>query len=161
MWWWSWVSLWADETQTNCLDSSEKPGITLIKKKIKFSSYKRKFRMEQLRSHIWLTASSYTRKFLRISSYLTLQLLHSEFPYIWGKFDFLFYQCRLEWRDKGRLLWLLSNQKPLFWNLYFLIIVYVLWLLKLFQNLNVKWANFYALLTCFLAMLFSQSAWIN
>ncbi len=21
-------------------------------------------------------------------------LLHSEFPYIWGKFDFLFYQCR-------------------------------------------------------------------
>jgi hypothetical protein len=26
-------------------------------------------------------------------SYMTLQLLHSEFPYIWGKFDFLFYQC--------------------------------------------------------------------
>ncbi len=26
------------------------------------------------------------------SSYMTLQLLHSEFPYI-GKFDFLFYQC--------------------------------------------------------------------
>ncbi len=23
----------------------------------------------------------------------TLQLLHSEFPYIWGNFDFLFYQC--------------------------------------------------------------------
>jgi hypothetical protein len=23
---------------------------------------------------------------------MTLQLLHSEFPYIWGKFDFLFYQ---------------------------------------------------------------------
>jgi hypothetical protein len=22
-----------------------------------------------------------------------LQLLHSEFPYLWGKFDFLFYQC--------------------------------------------------------------------
>jgi hypothetical protein len=27
------------------------------------------------------------------SSYMTLQLLHSEFPYIRGKFDFLFYQC--------------------------------------------------------------------
>ncbi len=27
------------------------------------------------------------------SSYMTLQLLHSEFPYIWGKFYFLFYQC--------------------------------------------------------------------
>ncbi len=26
---------------------------------------------------------------------MTLQLLHSEFPYIWGKFDFLFYQCTL------------------------------------------------------------------
>jgi hypothetical protein len=24
---------------------------------------------------------------------MTLQMLHSEFPYIWGKFDFLFYQC--------------------------------------------------------------------
>jgi hypothetical protein len=29
------------------------------------------------------------------SSYMTLQLLHSEFPYIRGKFDFLFYQCSL------------------------------------------------------------------
>ncbi len=27
-------------------------------------------------------------------SYMTLQLLHSEFPYIWGKFNFLFCQCR-------------------------------------------------------------------
>jgi hypothetical protein len=26
---------------------------------------------------------------------MTLQLLHSEFPYILGKFDFLFYQCRI------------------------------------------------------------------
>jgi hypothetical protein len=24
---------------------------------------------------------------------MTLELLHSEFPYIRGKFDFLFYQC--------------------------------------------------------------------
>jgi hypothetical protein len=24
---------------------------------------------------------------------MTLQLLHSEFPYIWGNLDFLFYQC--------------------------------------------------------------------
>ncbi len=24
---------------------------------------------------------------------MTLQLLHSEFPYIWGKFDFIFFQC--------------------------------------------------------------------
>jgi hypothetical protein len=26
---------------------------------------------------------------------MTLQLLHSEFPYWWGKFDFLFYQCNV------------------------------------------------------------------
>ncbi len=60
--------------------------------------------MEQLQSHLWLTASS-SCIWLNIfafphivyvlgspSSYMTLQLLHSEFPYIWGKFDFLFYQ---------------------------------------------------------------------
>ncbi len=43
---------------------------TLIKKNIKFSSYIRKFRVEQLQSHIWLTASSYMEKYLRISSYI-------------------------------------------------------------------------------------------
>ncbi len=54
--------------------------------------------MEQLQSHIWLTVSSYMGKYLRNSSYIrkpflvrymTLQLLHSEFPYLWGKYDFL------------------------------------------------------------------------
>ncbi len=41
----------------------------LIKKKIKFSLYIRKFRVKQLQSHIWLTASSYMGKYLLISSY--------------------------------------------------------------------------------------------
>ncbi len=91
----------------NCLPVTRESGISavhaaLIKKKIKFSSYIREFRMEQLLSHIWLMAFSYMGKYLRISSYsilgspssyMTLQLLHSEMPYIWGKFDFLFYQC--------------------------------------------------------------------
>jgi hypothetical protein len=27
---------------------------------------------------------------------MTLQLLHSEFAYLWGKFDFHFYQCILQ-----------------------------------------------------------------
>ncbi len=44
----------------------------LIKKKIKFSSYIRKFRVEQLLSHIWLTASSYIGKHLRISHSLPM-----------------------------------------------------------------------------------------
>ncbi len=53
--------------------------------------------MEQLQSHIWLTASSNIYAFPHIlgspSSYMTLQLLHSEFPYIWGKLNFVFHQC--------------------------------------------------------------------
>ncbi len=60
---------------------------TLIKKKIEFSLNIRKFWVEQLQSHIWLTASPYMGKYLRISSYIigspssymTLQLLHSNF----------------------------------------------------------------------------------
>ncbi len=83
-----------------CRDALE---VHTDKKKIKFSSYIRKFWMEQLQSHIWLTASSYTVwgnicAFPHISespsSYMTLQLLHSEFSYIWGKLYFLFYQCK-------------------------------------------------------------------
>jgi hypothetical protein len=47
-------------------------GSALIKKQIKFSSYMRKFTMEQLQlqRHIWLTASPYMVKYLRISSYI-------------------------------------------------------------------------------------------
>ncbi len=55
---------------------------TLIKKKIKFSSYIRIFRVEQLQRHIytvWLTASSYMGKYLRISSYIRKPFL----PNIW------------------------------------------------------------------------------
>ncbi len=29
------------------------------------------------------------------STYMTLQLLHSEFPYIWGKFYLIFFQCTI------------------------------------------------------------------
>ncbi len=53
-------------------------AVTLIKKKSKFSSLKGKFReirMEQLQSHIWLTASSYMGKYLRISLYIRKPLL--------------------------------------------------------------------------------------
>ncbi len=82
------------------------PGLackgSLIKKKIKFSSYIRKFRMEQFQSNIWLTAYSYSiwgnicafpHILGGLSSYMTVQLLHSEFPYIWGNLIFFFYQC--------------------------------------------------------------------
>ncbi len=74
----------------------------LIKKKIKFSWYLRKFSWSsckvineeglpntvyeenaQIFNHIWGGRQSY----------MTLQLLRSEFPYLWGTIDFLFYQC--------------------------------------------------------------------
>ncbi len=73
----------------------------------------RKFRMEQLQSHIWLTASSYMGKYLRISSYIRKPFLiydfataPLEFEYKWGKFYFIFYQCsgisyEIEWGKEG------------------------------------------------------------
>ncbi len=85
----------------NCLIMYRRSDPTLIKKKIKFSPFIRKFKLEQLQSHIWLTASSYIGKYLRISSYIRKPFLiyyfataPTEFLYIWGKFDFLFYQCK-------------------------------------------------------------------
>jgi hypothetical protein len=51
----------------------------LIKNKIKFSSKIRIFRMEQLQSHILLTASSYMGKYLRISSYIRKPCLVHDF----------------------------------------------------------------------------------
>ncbi len=68
---------------------------TQVIKKIEFSPYVRKFRRE------WLQSLNKT-KYLRISSYIiaslasymTLQPIPSEFPYVWRKLSFLFYQCR-------------------------------------------------------------------
>ncbi len=63
---------------------------TLIKK-FKFSSYIRKFRVSK--PHIWLNFCEFAHILGSPSSYIILKLLHSEFPYIWGKFDFLFCKC--------------------------------------------------------------------
>ncbi len=52
---------------------------TMIKNKIKFSSYIRRFRMERLQSHIWLTASSFLVKYLRVSSYYRKLFLINDF----------------------------------------------------------------------------------
>ncbi len=63
------------------------------KKENQFSSYIRKFRIKQCQSHIWLNICAFPHMLGSPSSYnMTLQLLHSEFPYIWEKFDFIFYQ---------------------------------------------------------------------
>ncbi len=59
-------------------------------------------------------------KYLRISSYIrkplliydNVQLLHSESLYIWGKFDFLFYQCTVWWSVPGRDVWSRLSPRP-------------------------------------------------
>ncbi len=43
--------------------------------------------------HIWGNICAFPHILGSPSSYMTLQLLNSEFPCIWGKFYFLFYQC--------------------------------------------------------------------
>ncbi len=73
---------------------------TLIKRKTKFSSYIRKFRWDRVQSHIWGRASQYMRKCEKFSPCMRRALViydfaldPPEFPYIWGKFYFIFYQC--------------------------------------------------------------------
>ncbi len=71
---------------------------TLIKKEnTKLSSYIRsscKIIYDQRPPHIWGNICVCPHILGSPSSYMTLQLLHSEFLYIWGKFDFLFYQWK-------------------------------------------------------------------
>ncbi len=52
---------------------------TRIKKKIKFSSFIWKFRVEQLQSHVWGRASSYMRKCVNISPYMRRPLVIYDF----------------------------------------------------------------------------------
>ncbi len=54
-------------------------GIAMMKKKTKFSTYIRKSRRERLQSHIWLTASWYMTKILRISHILLCNRSHLNF----------------------------------------------------------------------------------
>ncbi len=74
-----WGSSWTLSSQRFVKRLSQENVRTLIKKKIKLSSYIRKFRMEQLQSHIWLTASSYMGKYLCISSYIRKPFLIYDF----------------------------------------------------------------------------------
>ncbi len=81
-------------------------------KKIKFSSYIKKFKVEQLQSHIWLTRPPHIWETLRISSYIRKPFLIYDFaiaplwlPYIWGKFYFLFYQCSVNDTSFVRYIW--------------------------------------------------------
>ncbi len=71
------------------------------KKENKISlSYIRKFRWNRVQSHIWRRASYYMMKCANISPYMRRPLViydftpnPSEFPYLWRKILFSFYQC--------------------------------------------------------------------
>ncbi len=63
--WFLWLRMYSDKKENQIF--------------LKFSSYIRKFRMEQLQSDIWLTASSYMGKYLRISSYIMKHFLIYDF----------------------------------------------------------------------------------
>ncbi len=98
---WSYVVLQPSQWATQ---KKKENQIFLIYKKIQKGSV--------AKSHEWLTASSYEGKYLRISSYIVQYSIRKPFliywlcnrshlnlfPHIWGKFRFLFYQCRLQIR---------------------------------------------------------------
>ncbi len=99
---------WLNRQERFCGPFVPPPPLALIKKKIRFSSYIGKFRVDQLQSHIWLTASSYMGNNFRISSYIRKSFLIYDFasaplwfPYIWGKFYFIFYQ----WEQLKLYIW--------------------------------------------------------
>ncbi len=67
------------------------------KKKIKFSSYIRKFKWDRVQSQIWGWASWYMRKFANFSPYMRMPWVvydfapdPSEFPDLWGIFFYQF-----------------------------------------------------------------------
>ncbi len=93
---------------------------TLIKKKIKFSSYIRNFIMKQLQSHIWLTAPHMWENICAFSHilgspspYVTLQLLHSEFPYTVYEENFSVHIKAELWSEVPQL----GFQEYIFWRL--------------------------------------------
>ncbi len=47
--------------------------------------------------HIWGNICAFPQILGSPSPYRTLQLFHSEFPYLWGKVFFLFYQCTVQY----------------------------------------------------------------
>jgi hypothetical protein len=81
------------------------------KKENQIFSYMRKSRMEQLQSHIWLTASSYMGKYLRISSYIRKPFLIFDFANakLWislymRKILFSFLSVHTECRENQRVM---------------------------------------------------------
>ncbi len=78
---------------TPCTDKKEN-FIFLIYKEIQAGAVAKSYMtIDQRPAHIWLNICAFPRILGSPSSYTILEPIQSEFPYIWGKFNFLFYQC--------------------------------------------------------------------
>ncbi len=75
-----------------CTDKKENK-IFLIYKEIQNGAFAKSYMTNGFLIRIWGNICAFSHILGSPSSYTTLQLLHSEFSYIWGKFCFLFYQC--------------------------------------------------------------------
>ncbi len=76
----------------------------LIYKEIQKGAVAKSYMTKGIFIYVWLNICAFPHILGSPSSYMTWQLLPSEFPYIWGKFSFLFYQCTVPWRHRGRAL---------------------------------------------------------
>jgi hypothetical protein len=145
--WYKHIQIVLGSSQTSCKVPSTD------KKKIKFSSYKRIFRVEQLQSHIWLTASSYMVKYLRISSFIRKPFPIYDFataPFwislykriIWSSFyQWGVYVCTIFCRFKGLYMyWLLTV------NIYFTLIRFINGISEIMPNKYVESILYYLLL---------------
>ncbi len=104
--------------------------------------------MKQLRSriwptafHIWLNNCAFPHILGSLSSYMTLQLLHSEFLHIWGKIVFFFISVYLL-AGSVRTEPILTTEK----QAWFSLLIFILWLLHKMKDLlheerSGSWAN--------------------
>jgi hypothetical protein len=119
------------------------------KKENQISSYIRKFRIKQLRSHIWLTAFSYMVKYLRISSYIRKPVLIYDFATapLWiflymRKICFSFFISVYLLAGSGMRELILTTEKQAWSSLH----IFNLWLLHKMKDLlhekrSGSWAN--------------------
>ncbi len=84
----------------SCYTDKKENNIFLIYKEIQSGAVAKSYMRKGLL--IWGNAQIFHLIWRGRLSYMTLLLLHSEFPYIGGKFDFLFYQCKVFFKNLDR-----------------------------------------------------------
>jgi hypothetical protein len=85
------VGFWQRYAPSRYTDKKRKSDFPHIKGNTEWSSFKVIYDLRP--PQIWGNICAFPHIIGSPSSYMTLQLLHSEFPFILRKFDFLFHQC--------------------------------------------------------------------